>query len=37
LGKEGITYLAENELGSIIKEHISAEEDDLNHVGVLAH
>tara|TARA_R110000744_G_scaffold66286_4_gene135417 strand:- start:233 stop:1387 length:1155 start_codon:yes stop_codon:yes gene_type:complete len=32
LGKEGITYLAESELGSIIKEHISAEEADLNHV-----
>ncbi len=32
LGKEGITYLAESELGNIIKEHISAEEADLNHV-----
>ncbi len=32
LGKEGITYLGESELGNIIKEHIRAEEADLNHV-----
>jgi metal transporter CNNM len=32
LGKEGITYLEESELRSIILQHISAEEADLNHV-----
>ncbi|MFT4724750.1 MAG: metal transporter CNNM [Colwellia sp.] len=32
LGKEGITYLEESELRSIIRQHISAEEADLNHV-----
>jgi metal transporter CNNM len=32
LGKEGITYLAESELSSIIRKHIEAEETDINHV-----
>ena len=32
LGKEGITYLAESELSSIIHKHIEAEETDINHV-----
>ncbi|TWX53431.1 DUF21 domain-containing protein [Colwellia hornerae] len=32
LGKEGITYLEESELRSIIRQHITAEEADLNHV-----
>lgn len=32
LGKEGITYFEESELRSIIRQHISAEEADLNHV-----
>ncbi|GAA0813822.1 DUF21 domain-containing protein [Colwellia sp. D2M02] len=32
LGKEGITYLEESELRNIIKQHITAEEADLNHV-----
>ncbi|MFT6902841.1 MAG: metal transporter CNNM [Colwellia sp.] len=32
LGKEGITYLEESELRSIIHQHITAEEADLNHV-----
>jgi len=32
LGKEGITYLEESELRNIIRQHISAEEADLNHV-----
>lgn len=32
LGKEGITYLAESELSSIIRKHIESEETDINHV-----
>lgn len=32
LGKEGITYLEESELRNIIRQHITAEEADLNHV-----
>ncbi|WP_448547519.1 DUF21 domain-containing protein [Thalassotalea fusca] len=32
LGKEGITYFAESELRNIIRQHITAEEADLNHV-----
>ncbi len=32
LGKEGITYLAESELSSIIRKHIEAEGTDINHV-----
>lgn len=32
LGKEGITYLAESELSSIIRKHIEAEETDINQV-----
>jgi metal transporter CNNM len=32
LGKEGITYLAESELSSIIRKHVEAEETDINHV-----
>ena len=32
LGKEGITYLEESELRSIIRQHITAEEADLNQV-----
>ena len=32
LGREGITYLAESELSSIIHKHIESEEADLNHV-----
>ena len=32
LGKEGITYLAESELSSIIRKHIEAEETDINYV-----
>jgi len=32
LGKEGITYFAESELRNIIRQHIAAEEADLNHV-----
>ncbi|WP_448245709.1 DUF21 domain-containing protein [Thalassotalea agariperforans] len=32
LGKEGITYFEESELRSIIRQHITAEETDLNHV-----
>ncbi|MBU2882749.1 DUF21 domain-containing protein [Psychrosphaera sp. B3R10] len=32
LGKEGITYLAENELTSIIRKHIESEDTEINHV-----
>lgn len=32
LGKEGITYLAESELSSIIRKHIESEETDINQV-----
>ena len=32
LGKEGITYLEESELRNIIRQHITAEEADLNHI-----
>ena len=32
LGKEGITYLAESELSSIIRKHIESEETDINHI-----
>ncbi|CCQ10215.1 Ancient conserved domain protein 4 [Pseudoalteromonas luteoviolacea B = ATCC 29581] len=32
LGKEGITYLAESELKSIIRKHIEAEEAEIQHV-----
>lgn len=32
LGKEGITYLAESELSSIIRKHVEAEDTEINHV-----
>ncbi|MGB5447162.1 MAG: CNNM domain-containing protein [Psychromonas sp.] len=32
LGKEGITYLAEEELTSIIRKHIDVQETEINHV-----